>query len=67
MFVLKKMYKTVLKRVIGKYLKDDLDVDQFDVNLMNGSLLLNTLELNVEEMYTIMGNMKTPFVSPPVC
>ena len=61
MFVLKKMYKTVLKRVIGKYLKDDLDVDQFDVNLMNGSLLLNTLELNIEEMNTILGNTKTPF------
>ena len=45
-FVLKKMYKTLLKRVLGKYLKDELDVDQFDVNLLAGSLILNTLDLD---------------------
>ena len=60
-FVLKKMYKTVLKRVLGKYLTDELDVDQFDVNLIAGSLILNTLDLNIEEMNSILENMKTPF------
>ena len=60
-FVLKKMYKTILKRVLGKYLTDELDVDQFDVNLIAGSLILNTLDLNIEEMNSILENMKTPF------
>ena len=56
MFAVKKMYNVVLKRVVGKYLRDELDVDQLDISLLDGSIKLNTLELNVDEINVILAN-----------
>lgn len=43
----KKLYKFLLKRAIGPFLEDDLDLDNFDIELVNGSVELRELKLNL--------------------
>ena len=43
----KRLYKFVLKRVLGNFLKTELDLEQLDVQLGAGVLELRDLELNV--------------------
>ena len=44
----KRLYKFILKRLIGKFLADDLDFDQLDVKPMSGEVQLSDLALNVD-------------------
>lgn len=43
----KKLYKFLLKRAIGPFLENDLDLDNFDIELVNGSVELRELKLNL--------------------
>lgn len=44
---LKRFYKFVLKKIIGRFLLDDFDVDQIDVDLSKGEVILSDLHLDV--------------------
>ena len=41
----RRLYKSVLKQIIGPYLDDELDLDQLDINLSDGTIHLNSLTL----------------------
>ena len=47
---LKRLYKFVLKRIIGQFLQDELDLDQLNVHLRSGTLELCDLALNIEAL-----------------
>ncbi|CAK0842585.1 unnamed protein product, partial [Prorocentrum cordatum] len=46
---LKRFYKYVLKRLIGGFLKHDIDLEQLDVQLYHGIVQLKSLELDVAQ------------------
>lgn len=48
----KRLYKFILKKAIGPFLQHDLDLDNFDIELVNGSVELRDLNLNLEVDYT---------------
>ena len=56
LFGMKRLYKFILKRLIGKYLLDDLDYDQLHVKLRQGKVSLTNLELNVEAVNEALGS-----------
>ena len=43
---LKRIYKFILKRSIGRYLKDDLVMEQLNVNSRSGEIFVSDLELD---------------------
>jgi hypothetical protein len=45
---LKRFYKYILKRVVGNFLQNELDLDQLEVQLGAGTVELRDLELNVD-------------------
>ncbi len=45
---LKRFYKFILKRLIGNFLKNELDLEQLDVQLGAGVVQLKNLELNID-------------------
>lgn len=47
---LKRFYKYLLKRVIGSFLKRDIDLDQLEVQLWSGQVQLKNLELDVSAL-----------------
>ena len=47
-WVFKRLYRFVLKPVLGKLLCSDLDLDQLDVEFLNGTVELRELRLNTE-------------------
>ena len=49
---LKRFYKFILKRVIGNFLINELNLDQLEVQLGNGTVELRDLELNVDVSYS---------------
>lgn len=49
---LKRLYKFVLKRVIGRFLTEELDLDQLDVHLRSGRMELCDLLLNADVLNT---------------
>lgn len=44
----KRLFKFLLKRAIGQFLSSDLDLDNLEVQLGNGVVVLRELELNLE-------------------
>ena len=54
---LKRLYKFVLKRVIGRFLLDELDLDQLDVHLRSGQIELCDLALDVALLNTYLVGM----------
>ncbi|CEP08154.1 hypothetical protein [Parasitella parasitica] len=44
----KRLYKFVLRRAIGQFLQNELDLENFDIALMNGNLELRDLDLNLQ-------------------
>ncbi|GAN01286.1 autophagy regulatory protein [Mucor ambiguus] len=44
----KRLYKFVLRRAIGQFLQNELDLENFDIALMNGNLELRDLDLNLK-------------------
>ena len=47
-WVFKRLYRFVLKPVLGKLLCSDLDLNQLDVEFLNGTVELRELRLNTE-------------------
>lgn len=45
---LKRFYKFLLKRILGQFLQYELDMNQLDVQLGKGEVVLRDLELNVQ-------------------
>ena len=58
---LKRLYKFILKRILGPFLADELDLDQLDVELSKGLLHLGDLELNVAPLNDVLAAAKAPF------
>ena len=55
---LKRLYKFILKRILGPFLADELDLDQLDVELSKGLLHLGDLELNVAPLNDVLAAAK---------
>eukprot|EP00439_Symbiodinium_sp_Y106_P049754 s2774_g6.t1 len=47
---LKRFYKYILKRILGSFLKQDLDLEQLEVQLYRGTVQLRALELDVAQI-----------------
>jgi autophagy-related protein 2 len=47
---LRRLYKFVVKRLIGRFLVDELDLSQLDVRLRAGTIELHDLELDVDAL-----------------
>jgi hypothetical protein len=47
-WALKKVCKFVLKKKLGHFILGDIDLDQLDVQLSDGTIQLNDLALNVD-------------------
>lgn len=45
---LRRLYKFIFKRLIGSFLRNDLDLEQLNIELRAGKFELNNLELNVD-------------------
>ena len=59
----KRFYKFVLKKVIGGFLKHELDLDQLEVGLSSGVLELRDLELNVDTLNNLVKDSPITIVS----
>lgn len=44
----KRLYKFLLRKAIGQFLQNELDLENFDIELMNGSVELRDLDLNLQ-------------------
>ncbi|RQM25221.1 hypothetical protein B5M09_000796 [Aphanomyces astaci] len=58
---LKRLYKFVLKRVLGRFLQHDLDMSQLQVHLRQGTLHLVELELNAAAINEFLATSGVPF------
>ncbi|ETV99582.1 hypothetical protein H310_08237 [Aphanomyces invadans] len=58
---LKRLYKFVLKRVLGRFLQHDLDMSQLQVHLRQGTLHLVELELNATAINDLLRTSGLPF------
>ncbi|KAI9249301.1 hypothetical protein BY458DRAFT_559947 [Sporodiniella umbellata] len=56
----KRLYKFILKKAIGPFLQDDLDLENFDIELVNGSVELRDIKLNLEKLNELLQD--TPFM-----
>jgi hypothetical protein len=52
----KRLYKFLLRRAIGQFLQNELDLENFDIGIMNGSVELRDLDLNLQ----VTKNNSTP-------
>ncbi|CAO3665912.1 unnamed protein product [Umbelopsis ramanniana] len=55
----KRLYKFLLRKSIGQFLAQELDFENFDVELVNGCIELRDLDLNLEVLDEILAD--TPF------
>ena len=60
---LKRIYKFVLKRLIGQFLASDLSLNQLDVALTSGTVDLINLDLNVEMLNSLCSSLPLRVVS----
>lgn len=44
----KRLYKFLLRKAIGQFLANELDLDNFDIELVQGSVELRDLDLNLQ-------------------
>ncbi|KAI7906721.1 uncharacterized protein BX663DRAFT_203307 [Cokeromyces recurvatus] len=56
----KHLYKFVLRKAIGQFLQKELDLENFDLALINGNLELRDLDLNLQFINKLL--MDTPFI-----
>ncbi|KAI7849311.1 hypothetical protein BDC45DRAFT_574027 [Circinella umbellata] len=56
----KRLYKFLLRKAIGQFLSNDLDLENFDIELVNGSVELRDLCLNLERLNEWIAD--TPFI-----
>jgi len=59
---LKRLYKFVLKRALGSFLQYELDLDQLDVQLAKGEVVLRDLELNVQLLNDLCVDLPLTFI-----
>lgn len=57
---LKRLFKFALKKSIGQYLKEDLSLEQIEVNRTTGKLEVKKLELNCTLINDILHNNNVP-------
>lgn len=63
-FFLRKAFKFALKRNLGKYLASELDLNQLDVQLGQGTIELRQLLLNCNELNEqVVSQMLSPYPS----
>ncbi|KAI8381283.1 uncharacterized protein BYT42DRAFT_565980 [Radiomyces spectabilis] len=55
----KRLYKFLLRKAIGQFLTNELDLDNFDIELVNGSVELRDLDLNLQTLNECI--IDTPF------
>ncbi|ORX52770.1 hypothetical protein DM01DRAFT_1055778 [Hesseltinella vesiculosa] len=53
----KRLYKFLLRKALGQFLATDLDLDNFDIELVNGSLELRDLDLNLDTFNNCLGEV----------
>ncbi|CAK4947130.1 unnamed protein product [Aphanomyces euteiches] len=58
---LKRLYKFVLKRVLGRFLQHELDLSQLQVHLRQGTLHLVELELHADAINEMLAASGLPF------
>lgn len=63
---MKRFYKFVLKRLIGKFLSKDFDVDQLDIQLSQGSVELQDLSLDVTVLNQVIEGFPFEIISAKV-
>ncbi|KAG0188179.1 Autophagy protein [Apophysomyces sp. BC1034] len=56
----KTLYKFLLRRAIGQFLANELDLENFDIELVNGSVELRDLDLHLQTLNDCIAD--TPFV-----
>ncbi|KAI7888841.1 uncharacterized protein EV154DRAFT_539128 [Mucor mucedo] len=56
----KRLYKFLLRKAIGQFLQNELDLENFDIGLMNGSVELRDLDLNLQTLNKLLND--TPFI-----
>ncbi|KAI8090453.1 hypothetical protein BDF21DRAFT_377473 [Thamnidium elegans] len=56
----KRLYKFLLRKAIGQFLEKELDLENFDIGIMNGSVELRDLDLNLNTLNKLLND--TPFV-----
>ncbi|KAL0085769.1 hypothetical protein F4703DRAFT_1979451 [Phycomyces blakesleeanus] len=56
----KRLYKFLLRKAIGQFLANELDLENFDIALVNGSVELRDLDLNLQTLNDCLTD--TPFV-----
>ncbi|KAI7862276.1 hypothetical protein BDF14DRAFT_1974660 [Spinellus fusiger] len=56
----KRLYKFLLRKAIGQFLANELDLENFDIELVNGSVELRDLDLNLQTLNECL--IDTPFV-----
>lgn len=44
----KRLYKFLLRKAIGQFIANELDLENFDIELVNGSVELRDLDLNLQ-------------------
>ncbi|TVU11701.1 hypothetical protein EJB05_45303, partial [Eragrostis curvula] len=67
--LLKRLCKSLLKKRLGDLILGDLDLDQFELQLMSGKLQLNDLALNVDfiNRKVRLSPLPSQFSRPPSC
>lgn len=63
-FFLRKAFKFALKRNLGKYLASELDLNQLDVQLGQGTIELRQLLLNCAELNEQLVSHTSPLYPP---
>ncbi|ORZ01123.1 hypothetical protein BCR43DRAFT_434414 [Syncephalastrum racemosum] len=56
----KRLYKFLLRKAIGQFLANELDLENFDIELVNGSVELRDLDLNLHTLNELL--VDTPFM-----
>jgi hypothetical protein len=59
----KRLFKFLLKKAIGQFLFNELDVDNLDVQVGNGLVYLKNLALNVQVKTDVNDNYKVFYTS----
>ncbi|KAI8978090.1 hypothetical protein BDB01DRAFT_852630 [Pilobolus umbonatus] len=53
----KRLYKFLLRKALGQFLENDLDLHNFDIELVNGSVELRDLNLNLQTLNDLLGDV----------
>ena len=57
---LKRLYKFILKRFIGRFLRDELDLEQLEVSMHRGAIELTDLQLCEDALNDAVASLEVP-------